>query len=61
MKKTDEGKYNEEKVSKVYEMVKAKLNRHELSILCDKLVVDKHVMIKTAELIQMDWQEQISK
>lgn len=57
--KTPDNKYNVSKVESVYEYVKSKLNNHELSWLTDKLALDKHVMIKTAQLIQMDYEQQV--
>lgn len=53
--KTAEGKYNESKIEKVYELCKSKLNKAELAFLTDKLVIDKYVMIKTAELVMLDF------
>lgn len=52
--RTAEGKYNEEKVATLYELCKTKLNSHELALLTDKLVIDRHVLIKTALLVRMD-------
>ena len=52
--RTKDGKYNPERIDKVYEEVKKKLNNTELSFLCDKLVWDKHYLIKTVKLIMLD-------
>jgi len=35
-------------------VLKSKLNNHELSNITDKLVWDKHLLIKTVKLINKD-------
>jgi hypothetical protein len=52
--KTKENRCNDSHVEAVYDYVCSKLTPFELSHLCDKLVWDKHYMIKTVKLIGID-------
>ena len=58
---TSKGFYNKEKAQAAYEALKKKLNSKELSLITDFLVIDKHVMGKTANLLMMDMESLLKR
>jgi len=54
MKRTDEGYFDGDKVKKVYAQLKENLNSHELAMITDSLVWDKHIFMKTVLLAGQD-------
>ena len=49
--RTKDGKYSPEKIQNHYAILKSKLNDDELAHLVHSMIQDKHLLIKTVELI----------